>query len=72
MTVVNCVVRNMTNTGLDFVSNATTTQALAVSNSYFTQNSAGISIKVSNTGAITAAVARKLKVPQPWERMVKG
>ena len=58
LTVVNCVVRNMASTGLDFVSSATTTQTLAVSNSYFTRNSTGISIKLTNTGAITAAIDR--------------
>ena len=58
LTVVNCVVRNMASTGLDFVSGATTTQTLAVSNSYFTQNSIGIAITLSNTGGITAAIDR--------------
>ena len=48
----------MASTGLDFVSGATTTQTLAVSNSYFTQNSIGIAITLSNTGGITAAIDR--------------
>jgi hypothetical protein len=58
LTVVNCVVRNMASIGLDFMSSATTTQTLAVSNSYFTQNNTGISIKLTNSGAITAAIDR--------------
>ena len=57
--VVDCVVRNMTGDGLDFIGNATTTQQLAVSNSYFADNRAnGVVIETSNSGTIGAAIDR--------------
>jgi hypothetical protein len=57
--VENCVVRNMASIGLDFLSTATTTQTLAVSNSYFNKNGvAGIKITTESSGFITAAIDR--------------
>jgi len=59
LTVDGCVVRNMTFDGIDFVSNATTAQALAVSNSYFNDNGGtGIVIQTGGSGAITASIDR--------------
>lgn len=57
--VDDCVVRNMMNDGLDFFSNASTTQTLAVSNSHFIGNATiGILIEPQSTGGITAAIDR--------------
>ena len=57
--VVNCVVRDMTSIGLDFLSTATTPQTLAVSNSYFNNNAvAGIKIATESSGAVNAAIDR--------------
>jgi hypothetical protein len=59
LTVENCVVRNMGGHGLQFYSTATTTQILAVSNSYFNDNAGnGIVIEPLSSGAITAAIDR--------------
>ena len=59
LTVENCVVRNMGGHGLQFYSNASTTQTLAVSNSYFNDNAGnGIGIEPLSSGAITAAIDR--------------
>ena len=59
LTVENCVVRNMTADGMLYLSTATSSQTLAVSNSYFDGNGgSGIFIKLSNTGGITAAIDR--------------
>jgi hypothetical protein len=59
LTVEDCVFRNFTVYGLGFFSNATTTQTLAVSNSYFINNGQdGINIETDNSGAITAAIDR--------------
>ena len=59
LTVENCVVRNMVDNGLLYLSTVTSLQTLAVSNSYFDGNGVdGILIKLSNTGAITAAIDR--------------
>jgi hypothetical protein len=58
LTVVDCVARNMITDGLRFVSNATTTQSLAVSNSYFTDNNIGIQIRTANSGTVVAAIDR--------------
>jgi hypothetical protein len=59
LTVENCVVRKMLGDGLDFRSTATTTQTLAVSNSYFTNNASnGIVIETLSSGAVTAAIDR--------------
>jgi hypothetical protein len=58
-TVEDCVVRNMTTFGLNFVSNTTTTQTLVVSNSYFYDNKiVGIEIATNSSGAIQASVDR--------------
>jgi hypothetical protein len=58
LTVVNCVVRNLAD-GLHFVSTAATTRTLAVSNSYFNNNSQnGIQIATASSGAISAAIDR--------------
>ena len=57
LTVVNCVVRNMTLDGIFL--NATTTQTLAVSNSYFNDNgNFGIFISSASSGNITASIDR--------------
>jgi hypothetical protein len=59
LTVEDCFVRNMEGSGLAFKSTATTTQTLAVSNSYFSDNAAdGILIEPLSSGAITAAIDR--------------
>ena len=59
LTVENCIVRNMNGSGLEFLSTATTTLTLAVSNSYFGYNASnGIVIEPKSSGAITAAIDR--------------
>jgi hypothetical protein len=59
LAVVNCVVRNMRLTGLVMQSLADTAEALAVSNSYFTDNGqTGIAIAALRGGAVTAAIER--------------
>jgi hypothetical protein len=59
LTIEGCFVRNMEGSGLAFKSTATTTQTLAVSNSYFSDNAAdGILIEPESSGAITAAIDR--------------
>jgi hypothetical protein len=67
LVVENCVVRNAVNTGLAFVSNATTLQTLSVSNSYFTDNGVGIYIATFSTGAIAAALDRVALYGSPIE-----
>ena len=53
LTVEDCFVRNMEGSGLAFKSTATTTQTLAVSNSYFSDNAAdGIFIEPLSSGAL--------------------
>jgi hypothetical protein len=58
LTVENCVVRNVTKYGLAFFGSATTLQTLTVSNSYFNNNSTGIAIAPSSSGAVTASIDR--------------
>jgi hypothetical protein len=59
LTVEDCVFRNFTVYGLGFSSATTTTQTLAVSNSYFINNGQdGINIETDASGAITAAIDR--------------
>jgi hypothetical protein len=59
LTVEKCVVRNLVFDGLYFVSNAATTQTLAVSNSYFTGIShSAIGIVPQSSGAIMASIDR--------------
>jgi hypothetical protein len=59
LTVENCVVRNMFNDGLDFVSSATATQKLVVSNSYFNDNRGeGVFVLPLSSGGINAAIDR--------------
>ena len=59
LAIENCIVRNVTNDGLQFFPNATTPATLAVSNSYFIDNSSfGIDIQPSSSGAVTAAIDR--------------
>jgi hypothetical protein len=59
LTVENCVVRNMFNDGLDFLSSATTTQKLVVSNSYFNDNRGeGVFVLPLSSGGINAAIDR--------------
>jgi hypothetical protein len=63
LTIDNTVVRNMTNAGMDFILNGSTTVTLAVSDSYFNDNgSYGIDIGPSglstDTGVITASIDR--------------
>jgi hypothetical protein len=59
LTMENCAVRNFTFDGLDFVSTAATTQTLAVSNSFFNDNSdVGIAILTKSTGPIAASIDR--------------
>ena len=58
LTIEDCVVRNTITNGLEFISNATTTQTLAVSNSYFTDNNVGIQIRTKNVGTVAAAIDR--------------
>ena len=59
LTVTDCIVRNMVGDGLDFLSSATTTQKLAVSNSYFYDIFIfGIYIAVQSSGTIRAAIDR--------------
>jgi hypothetical protein len=56
LTVSNCVVRNVTNTGLQFTPNVSAATTLSVSNSYFNNTASGIFIAPSSTGAVTAAI----------------
>jgi len=59
LTVEDCVVRNMTGSGLEFVSTATTPQTLAVSNSLFNDNGLnGMSIGTFSSGAVIGAIER--------------
>jgi hypothetical protein len=59
LTVENSIVRNMTNDGLAFESTATTSQTLAVSNSYINDNGGyGIYISTGNSGAVMAVIDR--------------
>src|SRR5262245_5630247 len=59
LVVSNCVARNLTNTGLRFVSSGSTPQTLSVSNSLFTANASnGIQVQTFSSGAINAAVER--------------
>jgi hypothetical protein len=57
LTVEKCVVRNMTASGLIFVSTSGTLQTLAVSDSYFNDNGGGIDIE-TGSGSITASIDR--------------
>jgi hypothetical protein len=55
----NCVVRNMTLIGLEFLPTAAAAPTLAVSNSYFNDNgNAAIHILTKSSGAVTAAIDR--------------
>jgi hypothetical protein len=59
LTVANCIVRNTTNSGLSFNSNATTSQTLSVSSSYFSNNSFnGIVVSTLSSGAVTVSLDR--------------
>jgi hypothetical protein len=58
LTVQNCVVRNVSNIGLEFDPNVTTATTLVVSNSYFDESASGITIQPSSSGAMTAAIDR--------------
>jgi hypothetical protein len=56
LTIENCVVRNVANSGLQFIPNVSAATTLSVSNSYFNNSSAGILIQPSSSGAVTAAI----------------
>jgi len=59
LTVENCVVRNVTADGFQFIPNQTTLATLAVSNSYFDDNiHDGIVIEPFSSGAVTASIDR--------------
>jgi hypothetical protein len=60
LTIANCIVRNVTNDGLDFFPNGTTPTTLAVSNSYFADSSSsfGIAIQPQGSGATAASIER--------------
>jgi Right handed beta helix region len=59
LTVIDCVIRNVTGAGLVFSSAATTAQFLAVSNSYFNDDGDdGIFIETESSGAISASIDR--------------
>jgi hypothetical protein len=58
LVVANCAVRNLTGTGLAFVSNATTAQTLSVSQSYFTESNVGIDVETHSSGAVTVTIDR--------------
>jgi hypothetical protein len=59
LTVENCIVRNLTSDGLDYFSSATTLQTLAISNSYFNDNTFnGIVIALQGSGVLNASVDR--------------
>jgi hypothetical protein len=58
LTVESCVVRNVSNIGLEFDPNVTTATTLAVSNSYFDDSASGITIQPFSSGAVTAAIDR--------------
>jgi hypothetical protein len=72
LAVNDCVVRNVTLTGLDFASSATTPQQLVVSNSYFISTLTGISINANGSGAITASVDRTRLSGGPQGGLVVG
>jgi hypothetical protein len=55
----NCVVRNMTGNGLDFISTSVDPQTLTVSNSFFASSGAyGITVETKISGFITVGVDR--------------
>jgi hypothetical protein len=56
LTIENCVVRNVPNSGLQFNPNVSALTTLSVSNSYFNNSAAGILIQPSSTGPVTAAI----------------
>jgi len=59
LTVENCIVRNVTNDGLQFFPNGTNQARLAVSNSYFVDNqSLGVDIQPQSSGTTIAAIDR--------------
>jgi len=59
LTVEDCVVRNVTNDGLQFFPNGTNQARLAVSNSYFVDNqSFGVDIQPQSSGTTIAAIDR--------------
>jgi len=59
LVVENCVIHGVTAVGLRFTSSASTTQTLAVSDSYLTDNHTnGMLIETTSSGAVAAAVDR--------------
>lgn len=59
LNIEDCVVRNMTASGLSFQANATTAQTLAVSNSHFNNNGPfGVVIDTINSGNATSSFDR--------------
>jgi hypothetical protein len=73
LTIENCVVRNVTNDGLQFWSMGTTKQTLTVSNSYFTDNGKrGLIIQPISSGAVTAAIDRTVFAGSVYGLVVFG
>jgi hypothetical protein len=58
LAVENCVVRNVLDDGMRFASSAASPPSLSVSNSYFTENTNGIVILTSGSGAANASIDR--------------
>jgi hypothetical protein len=57
LTITDCVIRNMTNDGLDFFSISSSDQRLDISNSQFNDNAdAGVAIQSQSAGAIRATI----------------
>jgi len=62
LAVIDCVVRNMTITGLNFGSSASTLQTLSVSDSYIISSITGISVAANSSGNVTASIDRTVMI----------
>jgi nitrous oxidase accessory protein NosD len=59
LSIENCVIRNMTNRGIDVTTTTSVTQTLSVSNSYISNNAnEGIYFSPGGSGAVTASIER--------------
>jgi hypothetical protein len=73
LTVENCIIRKMVFDGLDFLSTATVTQTLTVSNSYMSDNAGrGILIATASSGAVTASIDRTAFYSNAFGLFVSG
>jgi hypothetical protein len=58
LVMTNCVVRNVANIGLFFGASATTAQTLSIVDSYFTDNSYGVTVNTFSSGPVRASIER--------------